>query len=628
MRNKFIGLVTVALVAVSPNLCFGDEERWSKHMTDAWGAAAKSDWSESSKALQKAVVAGRSLGELDPRHEQSLFELAKCYQTMKLDAQALPLFETLRSIRKKRKSLYVPSEEAILLAYSQSLKKQKGAKGLVAIQDRLEDLRAAKSRSIDPVKFAESARGSRFRYGETAQHRQITVDQWLARGGVKATPSKVKARMLSPFVVSLLSALETGDVDTRSLAVCLLTRLGPQAAPSYFFLKDREKKEESYYVKRLISRALSKIPEPPAATDVGEIIANSLRSENPMIRRHAAHLIGTLDGTSTLITPELVMTLNDPEESVVEVAIHSLSRICKKKKENWKIVGPEFQKIISGSDCHLATEVALEWSKQPKSGPIGREQLESRIISLFRNPEQSRKEELLKALKDTRPWGEKSRALNLSLLNSEEPLLRRLAFQSLRAAPLQVPAKVKLFATLEVTKELEPELRRLLVNLGNNVVPAMITLLQSENLAQQARAKAVLNQVTISGKNTLKLLTHQHPELRIWAATKVESLGEMPIFPDSTKILEVSLKDESPIVRASAARALGLTCTKTPLSTKRGLMKALEDKNGLVRRRAACSLGLIGKNDPGVLEALKAHKKDSSRIVRIEVAKAIAKLSQ
>ncbi|MDF1664079.1 MAG: HEAT repeat domain-containing protein, partial [Planctomycetota bacterium] len=387
-------------------------------------------------------------------------------------------------------------------------------------------------------------------------------------------------------------------------------------------------KEKSNYVKRLIRKALTKIPEPSIETSTGEIIATSLRSSNPMIRRHAAHLIGTLDAPSAVITPELVMTLNDKDDSVVEVAIHSLSRLCKKKKENWDIVGPEFEKILTGNDCNLATEVAIAWSKQAKSGPLGREKLEEEIIGLFHQPQQSRKEQLLKALQIVRPWGKKGLALNLKLVNSPEAKLRSIAFESLRSAPLQAATKVKLFAALEVPADLEPELQKLLSHIGNDVVPAMFQLLQSESKVFQKRAQSVLNQIRIYGKSTIQLLNHQHPKLRIWAATKVESLREMPIFPDATKILEVSLDDESPIVRASAARALGLTTTPIRMSTRRRLMKSLEDKDGLVRRRSAQSLGAIGKGDPGVLEALIAHKKDPSRVVRIAVNKAIAKLSR
>ncbi|MDF1666622.1 MAG: hypothetical protein P1V97_33035, partial [Planctomycetota bacterium] len=246
MKNKIIALSAVVIAACSWNVCFGDEATWAKHMIQAQRSAATQNWTESAKALQKAVIEGKKLGELDPRHEESLFELAKCYQTMKLDAKAVELFQSIITLRETRKSLFKPSEESIFLAYSHSLKKQKkNAPELERIQLRLEDARAGRNKSIDPILFAKSAQALHFRYGDEKEHRQITIDQWLARGGVKAKASKAKARLLSPFVVSLIRAIETGDIDTRCLAVCILTRLGPQAAPTYFFLKDWKAKEKS-----------------------------------------------------------------------------------------------------------------------------------------------------------------------------------------------------------------------------------------------------------------------------------------------------------------------------------------------------------------------------------------------
>lgn len=618
--------IMLGLLAFAGNTCFAEGDTWSESMAKGREQISKSQWKEAEGHFSKAAAIAKSLGELDPRREQSLYELARCHQKLGQAERAAQELRQVLRIRTQRAAIQTPSEEELLLLYRQSLKEKQDAIAAQRVGQRLEKVRAGQGRPFDQQLFQKEATRARSRFGNDMLHRQLLVDRWLDKGGIKPTVSKKPSKLLSPFLVSVLTALETGNVDARSLAVLILTRLGPRAAPTYLFLVDWKRREKSYLVQRHIDRALRAIPNPSDEIQNGELIAASLESDNPRVRRYAAYLIGEIANPSVRVTPELIMSLYDSDSDVVEVAIRSLSQVSLKNTKNWRIVGPEFRKILNGENIELATEVALNWSSQAKRGPLGRDALGDKILKLSKHPKQSRPVAMLRAYKEAGLWTKGCQEYLISLLQSADPELREVAVDTLVSAPLQAPQKAKLLSKLKVTPALEATLQKELMQLGNNSLPSMFQILQSEDPQLRRRARSILKTITVSKTSILKRLNHQHPEVRLWAAEKIGAMREMPSFPDGTRILEASLKDASPVVRAHAAYGLGRLRGPILKSTRRGLMKALEDKSGLVRRRSAESLGLVGGKDPAVLEALKAHKNDSSRVVRIEVKRALKRL--
>ena len=121
----------------------------------------------------------------------------------------------------------------------------------------------------------------------------------------------------------------------------------------------------------------------------------------------------------------------------------------------------------------------------------------------------------------------------------------------------------------------------------------------------------------------LRALKDEDPLVRGSAAAALGLLGATD--PQTLQALREALKDEDPRVRSMAAEALGLLGATDP-QTLQALREALKDEDPRVRSRAAVALGLLGAPDPQTLQALREALKDEDPLVRSRAAVALGQL--
>jgi HEAT repeat protein len=620
-------ICALAIWTASP--VFADEQSWKANIDRANAATAKRDWTALALALEAAVKDARSLGELDPRHEKTVLRLASCYRLLKLDVKACRLYEEAIRIRSKRRSIELPSDFELYTRYSRLLKSQNKEQAAHRAAMRAARARQSQFKALTLKQLEEGARNTGYRFRANVEHRELAIDRILSQTGYQSQKrSSGSLHCFSPLVVSLMRGYEHGSIEVRSFSVEILKRLGADAALAYHFLESRRAQEQSSRVRMYISMALRKIPRPEFNERHCQGAISELRSEDPVHRRYAVHLLGSMPIRGRAAVPDLLLSLRDSNARVRSVSIHALGKICRADPSSWPVVVPAFKRILNGPDSELAAEVAVEWGRQAHQGPARRRLLEKRICQFTATAAPHKQLRLISALGQLGAVHSESIKTLLSTVHSDDPRVRAQTIKTLLALPLALDVKAQILAKLPVEKAHEQTVRQALISMGNNSYKPMLSVLRSAPRHLHPRAVFVLKRLYLSTSALIRMLTDQCLSIRVVAAERLETSYKLRVGKALISILVMSLGDESSIVRGASALALGEIQTAVDKPVIRSLLKLLNDKDGRVRWRAVRALGKVGKGDPAVLEALQAMTTDPSRRLIIELKLALKMLKK
>src|SRR5262249_36945699 len=145
-------------------------------------------------------------------------------------------------------------------------------------------------------------------------------------------------------------------------------------------------------------------------------------------------------------------------------------------------------------------------------------------------------------------------------------------------------------------------------------IPALLDALQGDERAVAHAAAAAIGQVGVSDvRALLPLLPHRDARVRGRAALTCELLG--PRAKEAVPGLLQALRDEDGIVRRHAAAALGRAGASDLPTVRPALMAALKDKEPLVRIEAAEALGQLHLEiDSAVTVLISAVRDPDDRI--------------
>lgn len=436
----------------------------------------------------------------------------------------------------------------------------------------------------------------------------------------------------------LINGLYDPDTRVRKAVSEALISLGPVAFPSLISgLKTQDR-----IVRRNILLILGKINEnnPPLASKTEEALLNCLKDPDPVVKAQAAENLGKMKSKRAI--PLLLSLLTD-----INFWVRSLAA------------------LVLGELGSIADESTLE-----------------KVIP-----------SLIERLKDISPWVRRSASESLGKLKAKE------AVDKISELALTDPSDIVQDATIDALKAIgvvspfpfqkafaSPDIKErtkamaILIKIGEISLPALLSLLASEDINLKTIACSILGQIgsplaadhliqllhtergsiqilAINALSQIKeekvvkclisLLSHPDPTLADEAKKSLEKMGEYAVsflLPELNnqdaqvrmKVCEVlgnigtekvayalgkKMADENPWVRAAACEALGKIGGRgiTPY-----LIVALKDHSPLVRAKACEALRLL--RVPHGIPELTARVKDDDLLVKISALKALTEI--
>ena len=250
------------------------------------------------------------------------------------------------------------------------------------------------------------------------------------------------------------------------------------------------------------------------------------------------------------------------------------------------------------------------------------------------------------------------------LWNPNEPIHERASHALPQYGPGAVsPLLVSLGTATSLTKEQRERLPLMLADIGPAAIPALIRHLKDEHEHVRAVAAAALGHLRM--RDTIVLLvplgldlsdivrqsltealgmiassdsdhvvttvTVLSPRDRLWRRFRIKpKAGQVPTVEPvglAVKTLQVALADNSPAVRAQAARSLGRIGNSASIAAT-DLIRLLKDDDETVRQEAIEAVGKVGGPSAAIVEALVAILQDANASLKILAARELGTMGE
>ncbi len=505
--------------------------------------------------------------------------------------------------------------------------------------------------------------------GKSVTHRRLiqALGCWLILAQPVGAQS-VEAQSETVTAADLIHDLQEGDLQAKREAAWSLAELGPDAAAAVPLLAEAAAERDPQLANgalqalaRIGPAATAALPEIRAqlrrgdaqrryraAFALGSIaapddpdVASDLRDDAAPVRAATAEAIGWMGPKAAPLGPELVRLLDDPDADVGRAAVESLCKIGRPAI-------PAIQSALA-DDSTLASVRAAE-----TLGEIGADASDAlpALLALAQANHTALRAKVLVALARIAPSRpEVAEQISRGLADDDVDIRRAALSAVVLAPPLAADETPRLVPFLDDSSEianlaaialgragaaavpaipellsrLTPQNEAAVINTISRIGPAAIEpVLQSvaRNGMRPEQAAALLSGLGVRAVPQLENMLQSQEELQ--RAIACLSLGSLN---RDASLLAACLRDDSELVRASAAEGLG-RIGPSAKSAAESLNSLMQDADANVRRAALAALLAIGVPTDELLSPTLAGLSDSASEVRREAARALGELPQ